>query len=132
MLNEINKIWEIDNRLWVGSPNQNNIIECHPTQDISEHYHLPNSFIYEDDDSEWYDLDTIEKISAAKVIAIGYTCVPVTDGWATTYLYIKADAVLKFIENKLKDCKNIDEYHKVFDIYGDLLLAIKAKEKENG
>ncbi len=131
MLNAVNKIWEIDNRLWVGSPNDKNVIECHPTRDISEQYHLPNSFIYEDDDSEWYDLDTIEKLKEARVIAIGYTCIPITDGFSTTYLYVKAEAVLNFIEGKLQDCKDLDQYYKVFDLYGDLLKAIKQKEKSN-
>lgn len=124
MTKAINKIYQIDGKLWVGSPNDKGVIECHPTRDISDLYYLPNSFVYEDDDSEWYDLDTVEKIMEATVIAIDYTCIQLSNGFSTTYLYVKADSILKFIEDKLNDCKTIEDYYKVIKKYNQLLLAI--------
>lgn len=132
MLDPINKIYKIDNKLWVGSPEDNGNILCTPTRDISDLFDLPNSFVYEDDDSQYYSLDTVEKLMEVNVIAIGYTLIKITDFMSTTYYYVKTDSILSFIENKLKDCKDIKDYARIYRKYGKLLLAILDEEKKNG
>ena len=132
MLDPINKIYKIDNRLGVGSPEDNGNICCTPTRDISDLFDLPNSFVYEDNDSEYYTLDTVEKLMEASVIAIGYTLIKITNFMSTTYYYVKVDSILKFIENKLKDCKDIKDYARIYRRYGKILLAILDEEKKNG
>ena len=41
MLNAVNKIWEIDNRLWVGSPNDKNVMALSSTLE-GDYAYLPS------------------------------------------------------------------------------------------
>ena len=127
-----NKVYEIDGQLFIGCPNDRGEIECHITRDISEEYHLPNSFVYEDNDAEWRTLETVQDIMNTKVIAIGYTCIRISNGFSEHYLYVKVDAVLKYFENKLGNCKVLEDYYKFFSTYKDLFLALGRKENSDG
>lgn len=117
-------IYKSEDKLWIGFQDENKDIILHPTKDISEDYGFPRSFIYEDDNSEHRIINNLKEMEKLEWFSLGYTTIKIDD---ITYLHIKEDKVISFLEDKFTSCKKFDEVKNFIKKYGKITLALEGR-----